>query len=52
MAQGIRFCEQVHAHGGRAEFVKIVGAGHGSGCWTQEAVELIAQFLKFSVNPA
>ena len=52
MAQGLRFCEQVRAHGGRAEFVKIVGAGHGSGCWTQEAVELIAQFLKFSVNPA
>lgn len=52
MAQGIRFCEQVRAHGGRADFVRIVGAGHGVGCWTREAVEMIARFYKMSVHPA
>lgn len=46
MAQGLRFCEKVRACGGRAEFVKIAAAGHGTGCWTPEAMQLVAQFLK------
>ncbi len=46
MAQGLRFCEKVRSCGGRAEFVKIAGAGHGVGCWTAEAMQVVAQFLK------
>ncbi len=46
MAQGLRFCERVRESGGRAEFVKIAAAGHGTGCWTKEAMELVEQFLK------
>lgn len=46
MAQGLRFCDRVRACGGRAEFIKIAAAGHGTGCWTPEAMQLIAQFLK------
>lgn len=46
LAQGLRFCEKVREYGGRAEFVKIAAAGHGVGCWTKEAMELIVQFLK------
>jgi acetyl esterase/lipase len=46
MAQGLRFCDKVRACGGRAEFVKIAAGGHGSGCWTPEAMELITQFLQ------
>lgn len=50
MRQGQRFCEKVREHGGRAEFVKICGAGHGSVCWTKEAMELIGQFLQAYKN--
>ncbi|MDO4357333.1 MAG: alpha/beta hydrolase [Clostridia bacterium] len=46
MAQGLRFCDRVRECGGRAELIKIAAAGHGTGCWTAEAMELIAQFLK------
>lgn len=46
MAQGLRFCDKVRECGGRAEFVKIAAGGHGSGCWTPEAMKLISQFLK------
>lgn len=46
LTQGLRFCGKVRECGGRAEFVKIAAAGHGFGCWTPEAMELIAQFLK------
>ncbi len=46
MAQGLRFCDKIRACGGRAEFVKIAAGGHGSGCWTPEAMKLVAQFLK------
>lgn len=44
--QGLRFCGKVREHGGRAEFIKICGAGHGAGCWTKEVIELIGQFLQ------
>ncbi len=46
MRQGLRFCEKVREYGGRAEFVKICGAGHGTGCWTREVMDLIGQFLQ------
>lgn len=46
MAQGLRFCDKLRECGGRAEFVKIAAGGHGLGCWTPEAMELVAQFLK------
>lgn len=46
MAQGLRFCDRVRECGGRAEFVKIAAGGHGNGCWSAEAMELIARFLK------
>lgn len=46
MAQGLRFCDKVRECGGKAEFVKIAAGGHGNGCWSQEAMQLITQFLK------
>lgn len=46
MAQGLRFCDKIRECGGRAEFVKIAAGGHGRGCWTSEAMGLVAQFLK------
>lgn len=46
MAQGLRFCDKVRECGGRAEFVKIAAGGHGAGCWSPEAMQLVAQFLK------
>lgn len=44
--QGLRFCERVREAGGTAEFYKIVGAQHGAGCWTLDAMKLVIQFLK------
>lgn len=49
--QGLRFCDKVREQGGRAEFVKICGVGHGTGCWTKEVMELIGQFLKAYDTP-
>lgn len=49
LRQGIRFCNKVRECGGRAEFVKIAGGGHGVGCHTPEATELIGKFLIASV---
>lgn len=46
MAQGLRFCEALRQAGGKAEFYKILGGLHGTGCWTKEAMDLIAAFLK------
>lgn len=46
MEQGLRFCQRVIDHGGRAELIKIAGGKHGKGCWTAEAMQIIAQFLK------
>lgn len=51
LRQGLRFCERVREHGGRAELIKICGAGHGAGCWTKEAMELIGQFLQAYGRP-
>ncbi|MGN0341225.1 MAG: alpha/beta fold hydrolase [Roseburia sp.] len=45
MKQGLRFCEKVRECGGRAEFVKIAGAGHGKGCWGKESIEIVKQFF-------
>lgn len=50
LAQGDRFCRRVRECGGRAEFYKIVGGGHGGiGCWTPEALTLIRKFLDATV---
>lgn len=46
LRQGLRFCEKVRECGGRAEYVKICGAGHGTGCWSEDAMKLVGQFLK------
>ena len=46
MQQGLRFCQKIRDCGGRAEFVKICGAGHGQGCWTKEAMDIIAHFIQ------
>ena len=47
--QGDRFCRKVRECGGRAEFYKIIGGGHGTGCWTNEAMSLILQHLNATV---
>ena len=46
LAQGERFCQKVIDAGGSAEFYKIVGGGHGTGCWNEETLSLISRFLK------
>ena len=46
MAQDARFCDNIRAAGGRAEMIKITGAGHGHGCWTPEVYDQIIKFLK------
>lgn len=45
MAQGLRFCDAVRDAGGRSEFVKIVGGGHGRGCLTREAMDIVVAFF-------
>ena len=44
-AQGLRFCDRVRACGGRAEYVKVCGGGHGTGVWGKEMLETVAQFF-------
>lgn len=45
MRQGLRFCENVREHGGRAEFFKIAGGGHGRGCFSPQTMALVIHFL-------
>lgn len=45
MEQGLRLCQNVRDAGGRAEFYRVIGAGHG-GCFFNETADLIARFLK------
>ncbi len=45
MAQGLRFCDAVRARGGRAEFFKISGGGHGSGCFSRQVMDTVIHFL-------
>ena len=45
VAQGERFCDRVVSCGGRAEFYRIAGGGHGAGCWNRESMNLISRFL-------
>lgn len=45
MAQGDRFCRKLREAGGRAEFYKIAGALHGTGCWTRKTLDLVCEFL-------
>ncbi|MBQ4086344.1 MAG: alpha/beta hydrolase [Clostridia bacterium] len=49
LRQGDRFCKKVRECGGRAEFYKIVGGGHGNGCWTEDAMALVKKFLDATV---
>lgn len=49
LRQGDRFCRRVRECGGRAEFYKIIGGGHGTGCWTQDAMALILKHLNATV---
>ncbi len=46
MAQGLRFCDRVRECGGRAEFIKLAGAGHGNGCWGRESVAQVIRFFE------
>ncbi len=45
MRQGLRFCEAIRDYGGRAEFYKIAGGGHGRGCFSPQTMELVEHFL-------
>ena len=49
LAQGIRFCQKIRECGGKADFYKIIGGGHGVGCWTDEILAEIIKFLKASI---
>ena len=49
LRQGDRFCKRVRECGGRAEFYKILGGGHGSGCWTESSLDLVRRFLDSTV---
>lgn len=46
MAQGLRFCDQLRACGGRAEFLKVAGGEHGPGVWSEEMLRYVVQFFK------
>jgi len=46
MAQGLRFCEELRAHGGRAEFMKVVAGEHGTGVWSEEMLREMVRFFK------
>lgn len=50
VTQGDRFCKKLREYGGRAEIYKISGAGHTYGCWTDEVLALIAQFLRANLT--
>ena len=49
LRQGDRFCKKVRECGGRAEFYKVVGGGHGNGCWTEDAMSLVKKFLDATI---
>ena len=46
MAQGLRLCDALVSRGGRAEFVKVAGAGHGTGVWSAEMLDYVGKFFK------
>ena len=46
MAQGMRFCDQLRACGGRAELMKVAGAGHGNGVWGSEMLQEVIRFFQ------
>lgn len=45
MKQGLRLCQNIRDCGGRAELYRIIGAGHGSGCFFPGTFDLISKFL-------
>ena len=44
--QGVRFCSALRDAGGRAELVKVAGAGHGNGVWGSEMMDTVIRFFK------
>ncbi|MBR0463015.1 MAG: alpha/beta hydrolase [Clostridia bacterium] len=46
MAQGLRLCDKLRQKGGRAEFMKIAGAGHGNGVWSRAMISDVIRFFK------
>ena len=46
MAQGLRFCDQLRACGGRADFLKSAGGEHGPGVWSKEMLDYVVSFFK------
>ena len=44
--QGLRFCEAIRDAGGRAELVKIAGAGHGNGVWGSKMLDTVIDFFR------
>lgn len=45
MEQGLRLCQKIRDCGGRAEIYRIIGAGHGDGCFFPGTFDLICKFL-------
>ena len=46
VAQGLRFCDALRARGGKAELIKVAGAGHGNGVWGSEMLQEVIRFFK------
>lgn len=46
MAQATRFCDRARQCGGKAELIKVAAGGHGAGCWSEEIIRIVLQFLK------
>ena len=46
MKQGLRFCDELIANGGRAEFLKVVAGEHGTGVWSEEMMKETVRFFK------
>ena len=46
MAQGLRFCDRLREKGGRAELIKVAGAGHGNGVWGSEMLQEVLRFFQ------
>ena len=49
VAQGQRLCQKLRDCGSRADFVKIIGAGHGMHCWNGQSMEMIKNFFDATV---
>ena len=45
VAQGERLCQKLNDAGARADFVKIIGAGHGYRCWNSQSQDMVRRFF-------